>query len=300
MILKIFDHKTNKEKDYKDIKTDDVVLIRCDKCGKESARKFRTTRIIPKICRHCLLKDVEYIKETSDKRKQTCFKKYGFDSPMKSEKIKKRYKKTFLKKYGFDNPYKVTSICKRAQKNSHQTCLTRYGVSCTLNLKEVKEKARQTLIKNYGVDNPSKSKIIEKKKINTKRENGTFNTSKPEKQLYKFLKRKYKKVELQYLDGRYPFRCDFYIPEKDLFIEFQGSWTHGKESFNPNKFDHLEKLSKWSNKQKVHSYYKQAIKTWTIRDPLKRETAKNNNLNYLEFFALNEAKDYLNEFYSSE
>ena len=33
--------------------------------------------------------------------------------------------------------------------------------------------------------------------------------------------------------------------------------------------------------------YKHAIEVWTHRDPLKRETAKNNNLNYLEIFSIN-------------
>ena len=32
-------------------------------------------------------------------------------------------------------------------------------------------------------------------------------------------------------------------------------------------------------------YYKKAIDVWTQKDPIKRETAKNNNLNYLEIFS---------------
>ena len=34
---------------------------------------------------------------------------------------------------------------------------------------------------------------------------------------------------------------------------------------------------------------------WTINDPLKRNIAKENNLNYLEFFNINELKDWLNK-----
>ena len=32
--------------------------------------------------------------------------------------------------------------------------------------------------------------------------------------------------------------------------------------------------------------YKNAINVWTIRDPLKRKTAKDNGLNWLEFFTI--------------
>ena len=34
--------------------------------------------------------------------------------------------------------------------------------------------------------------------------------------------------------------------------------------------------------------YKNAINVWTIRDPLKRKTAKDNGLNWLEFFTMDE------------
>ena len=34
--------------------------------------------------------------------------------------------------------------------------------------------------------------------------------------------------------------------------------------------------------------YKDAIKVWTIRDPLKRKIAKENNLNWLEFFSIDD------------
>ena len=34
--------------------------------------------------------------------------------------------------------------------------------------------------------------------------------------------------------------------------------------------------------------YKIAIEVWTIRDPLKRETARKNNLNWIEFFTMDE------------
>ena len=37
------------------------------------------------------------------------------------------------------------------------------------------------------------------------------------------------------------------------------------------------------------------IKIWTIKDPLKRKTAKDNKLNYIEFWNINEVKEWLNK-----
>ena len=56
--------------------------------------------------------------------------------------------------------------------------------------------------------------------------------------------------------------------------------------------------------QKNTKKYQQAINVWTISDPLKRETAKKNNLNYLEIFScnendiLNQINDYFKEYFN--
>lgn len=42
----------------------------------------------------------------------------------------------------------------------------------------------------------------------------------------------------------YPYSCDFYIPEIDYFIEFQGSWVHGKHPYNPSSTEDAERLNK--------------------------------------------------------
>ena len=131
------------------------------------------------------------------------------------------------------------------------------------------------------------SDVVKNKRAETHRKNGTFNTSKPEQQTYELLKTKFKDVEYQYKDkDRYPFICDFYIPSLDLFIECQYSWTHGGKPYN--EITDKEKLELWKEKAKTSKYYQNAINTWTIRDVNKRETANKNNLNYLEFFNIQE------------
>lgn len=47
--------------------------------------------------------------------------------------------------------------------------------------------------------------------------------------------------------------------------------------------------------EKDTKFYNNAIHTWTVRDPLKRKTAEENNLNYLVFWDndLTDAKAWL-------
>ena len=84
-------------------------------------------------------------------------------------------------------------------------------------------------------------------------------------------------------DKRYPFNCDFYIKSKDLFIELNLSWTHGGKLFEGTDED-LTKLAVWEEKAKTSEYYKNAIQTWTMRDVLKYNTAKQNHINYLVIY----------------
>lgn len=57
----------------------------------------------------------------------------------------------------------------------------------------------------------------------------------------------------QYKSSVYPWHCDFYIKELDLYIEYQGYYTHGNHPFdiynNEDKV-HLNEL-----KVKYQSYY---------------------------------------------
>lgn len=69
-----------------------------------------------------------------------------------------------------------------------------------------------------------------------------------------------------------------------MFIELQGSWTHGSHPYNLNSNEDQIILNKWKAKSKNHGFYCTAIKVWTISDVNKRKTAKKNNLNYVELF----------------
>lgn len=136
------------------------------------------------------------------------------------------------------------------------------------------------------------------------KKNGTCGSSKSEDQMYKDLIHIFGKemVKRNYCeDVRYPFHCDFYIVSHDIFIELNGTWFHGGHLFDETNSDDMTLLHTWETKlQNGHRAYGDAIKTWTVRDPLKCQTAKKHNLNYFVFWD-NDLTDFhiwLQQYYS--
>ena len=238
------------------------------------------------------------------KIKENLNKKYGVDNVFQLNEIKEKSKNTKFKKYNncnFNNSNKIKLSLKnyflnldkkdkeRIKSNRIKSINKKYGVDNVFQLNDIKEKSKNTLLNKYGVINPGQSielmKNKQQKEYLTKKKNNSFNISKQEDECYNILKEKYPDIVRQYKSDKYPFACDFYIPSLDLYIEYNGSWTHGNKPFENTKEDNI-KLEYW--KSKNTKYYNNAIQTWTIRDPQKRKIAKENNLNYLEIWNLNQ------------
>lgn len=153
----------------------------------------------------------------------------------------------------------------------------------------------KTIFECYGVNNYSNTQEFKEREYNTKKLNNTFNTSKPEEHCYHLLLTKFSKNDIirQYKSDLYPFSCDFYIKSLDLYIEYNGHWTHGKESFNKTNKKHQEILNNWKKKLKNSKFYTNAIKVWTDLDVRKLETFKKNKLNYKIFWNIKEVKDFI-------
>ena len=121
---------------------------------------------------------------------------------------------------------------------------------------------------------------------NTKRQNNSFNSSKGEDTFYELLKNIYDESDIirQYKDERYPFNCDFYIKSEDLFIEYNGTWTHGFMPYDKTNIECQKQLEIWKNKSLSSKYYKNALHTWLDLDTKKFQYAKENNLNYIAIY----------------
>ena len=241
---------------------------------------------------------------SKEKIRQTCIETYGTNTPLQNSEIKEKIRQTCIEKYGVKYIGQAESKIRKVK----QTCLEKYGVDSFMKTNEFKEKSVNTCLNKYGTYSFSKTKEFKEKynqniiliqnKINeTKRNNNTFNTSKAEDLAYSFLS-KYVDVIRQYnKDKRYPWCCDFYIPKLDLFIECNFHWTHGKHPYNENNKEDIQKLNEWKSKET--KYYTNAIKTWTIYDVKKRNKAKEEKLNFLEFWTLNEFKEYFTKYFET-
>lgn len=158
-------------------------------------------------------------------------------------------------------------------------------------------KRSKTMLERYGVEYYTVSEDFIEKARNTLDKNKTWTTSKAEDSIYSELLKKFPGTLRQYSSKEYPFNCDFYIPELNLYIEYQGTWSHGRRPFDLNNTDCINTLNKWKDRLKQlgpSSRYADAIKVWTVRDPLKRKTAKDNKLNWIEFFSMEEFKGWYN------
>ena len=170
------------------------------------------------------------------------------------------------------------------------------------------EKNRQTCLEKYGVDNWFKTKEnhsleLEKRRIETMKLNNSFGNriSKQEKEIYDKLIIIFPNIKTQYKSKLYPFNCDFYIPSLDLYIEFNGSDLHGFHPFDKTNKDDILRLNDLIERSKklkeqdkrVKNRYDYSIYTWTDLDIRKRNTVKENNLNFIEFWNINEVKEWV-------
>ena len=239
-----------------------------------------------------------------EKSKQTCIEKYGVENPMQNKQIKIKSVSRRIEIYGKDNvsnqkQRKQTCIEKYGDPNynnhekAKETCLKKYGKYYGGNTK----KAKETCLKKYGVDNYSKTNEFLQKSYNTKKENGTFNSSSIEKLFEKWLIDNKINYISQYQSDEYPFNCDFYFPDKNLYLEIQGFWGHGDHPYDPENVDDVKIADSW--KEKGTKFYLNNYDVWTRRDPLKRQWAKDHNLNWKEIFTckldelLGEIKDLI-------
>ena len=206
-----------------------------------------------------------------------------------------RTAKTVRSRYGVDHVSQIPSAREAQRQRAEQ-----YG-------KQWAEKARQTNIERYGfpswtmgdearreISKRMSSARVQRQSLATKKRNATLATSSPEDALYELLVEYADQhgmtVVRQYRDEeRYPFAVDFYIPERDLFIELNGSWSHGGHWYESDREMDQKTVQTWRKKGEKSQYYLNALGTWTERDVRKREAARDAQLNYVTLWDGSEA-----------
>lgn len=107
---------------------------------------------------------------------------------------------------------------------------------------------------------------------------GLTKISKEEQRLLDIVRRVFPNTISQYTSEEYPFICDIYVPDIRLYIEYQGFIGHGEEPFEgrPEQWEYADMLEKRIDAKLKNSF--------TKKDPLKRYTAKKNNINFIEIW----------------
>lgn len=234
------------------------------------------------------------------KSRKTCLGKYGVEYYGQTAEARKaqsermrgnldvflaKTRATMQKRYGVNYSWESAALRNKA----YSTMQKRYGTSCYCqsddyreNLDSIMDKVRNTNMSRYGApfyvqSDEYKQNVddIQSRIIATKRQNGVLNTSTVEKHVKGF-----DDFESQYNnDSRYPYLCDFYDKERDLFIEVNASWTHGYHWYDAEK--DVAVCTKWKAKSEDSTYYENALDVFTKRDVEKREIARVNSLNYV-------------------
>ena len=222
--------------------------------------------------------------------KATHLARHGVENPFARDDVKDQIRQTIRENYGVDNP----SLSPVIQERRRQTMQERYGVDNPFESEVFQEKSRQTVQERYGVDYGMESAEIRARAMDTKRKKGTFNSSSSEDALYELLVEYANQHDMtvvrQYCDAdRYPFAADFYIPERDLFIELNGSWSHGRHWYEADREMDQKTVQTWRKKGEQSKYYRAAFETWTERDVRKREAARAAQLNYVTLWDGSEA-----------
>lgn len=266
-------------------------IKRCNKCGKPVIKREIVNVIdINKDLkmRYCCAKCAARSEEVQKKKEESCLKHIGVKHPSQNNDVLNKMQQSCIKNFGVKN----ASQCQEIKNKKISTFKRHYGTKSYFESDEFQKKN----LKRWGVKYISQAKCIMDKINSTKRKNKSFNSSKIEDNIYLKIISVFGKnnVKRHYMDNlRYPFECDFYIKSKDLFIEYNGHWTHGKHKFDNNCKEDNVLLEQWKKKSLKSQFYTNAIEVWTIRDVKKRNTANSNNLNYLEFFNMKEFNDWI-------
>lgn len=291
-------------------------------CSEECGFKLRTQEIKDTCMKKYNCINPFQVDEFKEKSKNTLLKKYGVDNPQKSKEIKEKSMITSLIRYGTFNgggsSIALEKIRKtqtehygrmywgseEEQKKSKETKLKRYGTETYNNMNKNKE----SCLIRYGVESylqsderKQRQNEFNTKTINTKKKNKTYTTSTSESIIYNKLYHYFNKIICQYKSDKYPFACDFYIPEIDMYIEYNGHYTHHTHPFNENDINDINELNNLITLNKNHitpgnNLYNTKINVWTIVDVQKRKIAKENNLNFKEFYSIMEIDNFLSQY----
>ena len=170
------------------------------------------------------------------------------------------------------------------QEKCDKTHYERYGSKRATHLPEVQAKMKATNLERRGYENAAQDPEVRKKMIQTSIANGTCGNqiSKWEQSLVDRIREAFPEYTIvqQYKEERYPYLCDCYIKELDLFIEFNGSFYHNYRPF----VESVEMIEEYDDMVARSELLENIANKWRYIDPEKRCIAEMNNLNFIEYW----------------
>lgn len=250
----------------------------------------------------------KYLKENADKirerREETCLERYGVANWSQTEEarlaqsermranwkqVDEKMRATMLERYGAQfagQTQQHHDAMRRMWDERHDSIVNktrvtnseRYGADYFMQTEEFREHQsaimRHDWMRRAGI-------VWDRQHDNVTCGVGCFGSSSPELVLLSLLYDVFGEDDVvwQYTnDARYPHSCDFYIKSRDLFVELNGTWTHGGHWFGSDARD--ESIARmWLNKGT--KYYAMAYETWCERDVEKRACSREHELNYV-------------------
>lgn len=109
-----------------------------------------------------------------------------------------------------------------------------------------------------------------------RKQRGEMCRTEDEQRIYEYLCSLYDDVRYDvFVDERYPYYVDFYLPQIDVFIEYQGYPAHGRIPFSPNDSEAIEQ---------ARVFYGSWRDTYIRRDVEKQEKASHSGICLLRIY----------------
>lgn len=209
--------------------------LRCDVCNREYTKLYFAH--IAKALHHACSEKCQAIAQRKGnaldlQKRQQFIERYGVEHPQQLMSVRAQTRQTNIQRYGCE----VSSQAIEVKEKAKQTNRERYGVDWHTQSDNFAEKARSTWLARYGVEHPMQAAEVKakydfsdiwQKAHETKKQNGTYASSKAENRFYERLVRLFDNVERQapiiHNDGKW--LIDFKI--NDVYVQFDGIYWHG-------------------------------------------------------------------------
>lgn len=158
------------------------------------------------------------------RQQATNIERYGAPVPAQNEKIQEKTESTNRIKYGFKTPFQNKGVkIKIRNKN-----LSLYGVENPAQNEKIKEKIQKTCFEKYGVRSFLCLDEIRRKGRELSIQNNSINKSKGENNFKQFLLMLDPETKQHQEHPQLKQVLDFYLPKYDLWVQYDGTYWHGK------------------------------------------------------------------------